>query len=97
MHHRISDRAIWPNQCLSWIMLSIDDRIKIIQESKVFCKFCLKFLGIGATSNSCGKGKHLKGNGKNTSCVKYDCENNVTLCRNMKASTWRNTGYTGLH
>ena len=54
MHQRLPDRAIWPNQCLPWIMLSIDDRIKIIQDSNVFCRFCLKFLGIGATSNSCG-------------------------------------------
>ena len=66
MHRRVSDRAIWPNQCLPWIMLSIDDRIKVIQDSKVFCKFCLKFQGIGATSSSCGKGKHIVGNGKNT-------------------------------
>ena len=62
-------------------MLSIDDRIKVLQDSKVFCKFCLKFQGIGATSNSCGKGKHVIGNGKNMSCVKYDCENNATVCK----------------
>ena len=62
-------------------MLDIDERIKIIQDSKVFCRICLRFLGIGATNNSCGKGKHLEGNGKNTSCVEYDCDHNETLCR----------------
>ena len=81
MHNRISDRAIWPNQCLPWLMLDIDERIKIIQNSKVFCRICLWFLGIGATSKSCGKGRHLVGNGRNTSCVQFDCDNNVTLCR----------------
>ena len=28
MHNRTSDRAIWPNQCLPWIMLDIDERTK---------------------------------------------------------------------
>ena len=62
-------------------MLSIEDRIKVLQDSKVFCKFCLRFQGIGATSSSCGKGKHIVGNGRNTSCITYDCENNVTVCK----------------
>ena len=62
-------------------MLNIDERIRVIQDSKVYCKFCLRFLGIGAASNSCGKGRHLQGNGKNTSCVQFDCDDNVTLCR----------------
>ena len=62
-------------------MLSIDERIRVIQDSKVYCKFCLRFLVIGATSNSCGAGRHLQGNGRNTSCVQVDCDTNVTLCR----------------
>ena len=81
MHRGISDRAVRPNQCLPWIMLSIEDSIKVLQDSKVFCKFCLRFQGIGATSSFCGKGKHIAGNGRNNSCIRTDCENNVTLCK----------------
>ena len=36
---------------------------------------------MGSTTNSCGAGKHVTGNGKNTSCSQYDCDNNVTLCK----------------
>ena len=62
-------------------MLDVDERIKILEESKVFCKICLRLLGMGATSNSCGIGKHLESNGRNTSCFQNDCDNNITLCK----------------
>ena len=66
MHHLASDKSIWPNQCLPWLMLEVDERIKILKDSKVFCKIGLKLLGTGATSNSCSTGKHLETNGRNT-------------------------------
>ena len=80
MHWRVSDKSIWPNQCLPWLMLDVDDRIKILKASKVFCRICLRLSGMGSTTNSCGAGKHVTGNGRNTSCSPYDCDNNVTLC-----------------
>ena len=81
MHWRVSDKSIWPNQCLPWLMLDVDERIQILKESKVFCKICLRLLGMGATSNSCGLGRHLQGNERNTSCVLFECDNNVTVCK----------------
>ena len=80
-HYGTGQRAIWPNQCIPWMMLSFDERIKVVENNQVFCKYCLRFLTISATSNSCGKGKHIQGNGKNGSCTVIDCENNVTLCK----------------
>ena len=80
-HYGTGQRAIWPNQCIPWMMLRIDERIKVIEDNKVYCKYYLRFLAIGATSNSCGRGKHVQGNGKNGSCTVIDCENNVTLCK----------------
>ena len=74
-------RAIWPNQCIPWMMLSIEERIKILENNKVYCKYCLRLLTIGTTGNSCGKGKHIQGNGVNDSCTVTECENNVTLCK----------------
>ena len=58
IHRGIPDKPIRPNQCLPWIMLSIEDRTKVLKDSKVFCKFCLRFQGIGATSSSCRLEKH---------------------------------------
>ena len=84
-HYGTGQKAIWPNQCIPWMMLSIDERIKVIEDSKVYCKFCFRFLTIGATSNSYGKGKHIPGNGKNGSCAITECENNVTLCKKHEA------------
>ena len=62
MHWRVSDRNIWPNQCLPWLMLDVDERIKILSEQKVFCRICLRLLGMGATKNSCGIDEHLESN-----------------------------------
>ena len=61
----------------------MDDRIKVIQKSNVFCRICLRLLGMeaGASSRGCGAGKHIIGNGRNMSCTQPDCESNVTLCR----------------
>ena len=62
-------------------MLDVDERIKILKDSKVFCRICLRFLGMGATKNSCGIGKHTQYNGRNTSCWYNDCYNNMTVCK----------------
>ena len=64
-------------------MLSMDDRIKVIEKSNVFCRICLHLLGMeaGASGRACGTGKHIKGNGRNTSCVQSDYDTNATLCR----------------
>ena len=64
-------------------MLSMDDRINVIQKSNIFCSICLRLLGMeaGASGRACGIDKHIKGNGRNTSCVQSDCDTNATLCR----------------
>ena len=31
MHWRVSDKSIWPHQCLPWLMLDADERIKRIE------------------------------------------------------------------
>ena len=41
-------------------------------------------MGMEATTNACGAGRHIKSNGKNTSCSLTDCETNVTLCKNYE-------------
>ena len=83
MHWNVTDRGIYANQCLPWLKLSMDDRIKVIQKSNVFCRICLRLNGMEAVASSraWGAGKHIKGNGRNMSCTQTDCESNVTLCK----------------
>ena len=83
MHWSVTDRVIYANQCLPWMMLSMDDRIKDIQKSDIFCRICLRLLGMeaGASGRACSNGKHIKGNGRNMSCVQSDCDTNATLCK----------------
>ena len=81
IHWNVSDKSIWANQCLPSLMLSMDDRIKIVKASNVFCRICLRLMGMGAKTNAFGAGKHITGNGKNTSYSLHDCETNVTLCK----------------
>ena len=76
---------IYPNHCIPWMMLSIDDRIKILENNELYCRFCLRFLKAGANGNSCGIGKHIKNTGYNGSCSVRECENNVTLCKRHEA------------
>ena len=59
-HYKVGQNAIWPNQCIPWMMLSIEERIMILENNEVYCKYCLRLLKIGTTGNSCGKGKHIR-------------------------------------
>ena len=59
-HYKVGQNAIWPNQCIPWMMLSIEERIMILENKEVYCKYCLRLLKIGTTGNSCGKGKHIR-------------------------------------
>ena len=96
-HYRVGQRAIWPNQCIPWMMLSIEERIMILENNEVYCKYCLRLLRVGTNCNSCGKGKHIRNTGYNGSCSVSDCENNVTLCKRHEAINKKGTEYTKQH
>ena len=46
-HRNITHLAIWSNNCLPWLMLSVDDRDKVLQNNKLYCKICLRPLRPG--------------------------------------------------
>ena len=73
-HQKIGDRPMFPNTCLPWMMLSKEEREKVLEENELFCKFCLRFLR-NSGGNSCGPGRHTKSTGYNGMCSVTDCEN----------------------
>ena len=74
-HQIVGQNAIYPNNCIPWMMLSIDERIMILENNELYCKYCLRLLRAGTNGNSCGKGKHIPNTGFNGSCSVRDCEN----------------------
>ena len=58
-HRVITDRPIYPNDCLPWLRLSMDERERVLENNKLRCKFCLKTLKPMMKGNSCGKGHHI--------------------------------------
>ena len=84
-HQRVDQNAIYPNHCIPWMMLSIDDRIMILENNELYCKYCLRLLRAGTNGNSCGVGKHVRNTGYNGNCSVRECENNVTLCKRHEA------------
>ena len=57
------------------MMLSIDERIIILENNELYCKYCLRLLRAGTNGNSCGEGKHVPNTGFNGSCSVRDCGN----------------------
>ena len=80
-HQRITDRPIFPTNCLPWMMLSIDERDAVLENNKLYCRICLKPLRAGNTGNVCGIGRHSKNTGFNGMCWNRDCDRHVTLCK----------------
>merc|ERR1712102_5881 len=80
-HQRVNDRSIFPNNCLSWMTLSMEERDRVLADNDLYCKFCLRYLRAGHTSNSCGTGKHSPNTGFNGMCSYRDCDRHVTLCK----------------
>merc|ERR1711873_65045 len=56
-HQKVGDRPIFPNTCLSWMMLTISEREKVLEYNELYCKFCLRLLRAGRGGNSCGQGR----------------------------------------
>ena len=80
-HQNIGQHAIYPNNCLPWMMLSIDDRTMVLENNELYCKFCLRSLRAGANGSSCGIGRHIKNSGYNGMCSARECDRHVTLCK----------------
>ena len=62
-HQKVGDRPIFPNTCLPWMMLTINEREKVLEDNELYCKFCLRLLRTGRGSNTCGQGRHTASTG----------------------------------
>ena len=80
-HQNINHLAIFSNNCLPWMMLSIDDRNMVLENNELYCKFCLQPLKAGANGSSCGRGRHIRNSGYNGICSVRECDRHVTLCK----------------
>ena len=80
-HQQVTDRPIFPTNCLPWMMLSLEERNTIIADNNLYCRFCLRHLRAGHTSNACGKGRHSRNTGFNGMCSFRECDRHVTLCK----------------
>ena len=55
-HQKVGDRPIFPNMCLPWMMLTMEEREKVLEDNDLFCRVCLRFLRKGRGGNTCGPG-----------------------------------------
>ena len=81
-HRVITDRPIYPNDCLPWLRLTMDERDRVLENNELRCKFCLKTLKPMTKGNSCGKGHHIYNTGRNGMCIDRNCDKIATVCRN---------------
>ena len=80
-HQEVGDRPIFPNTCLPWMMLTIEEREKVLENNELFCKLCLRNLKRGRGGNTCGPGRHTVNTGYNGMCSIKECERHVTMCK----------------
>ena len=80
-HRVITNKPIFPNDCLAWLELSIDDREKVLEDNELECRRCLRGLRQNVKGNACGKGNHTFNNGKNGMCVDKSCDRHSTICK----------------
>ena len=80
-HRVVTDRPIYPNDCLAWLKLSIDDREKVLEDNELKCRRCLRGLRQNIKGNACGKGNHTFNNGRNGMCLDKSCDRHSTLCK----------------
>ena len=80
-HQNVGQHAIFPNTCLPWLMLSIDDRETVLENNELYCIRCLRGLRRGNNSSSCGQGRHTVNSGYNGMCSVTSCDRHVTMCK----------------
>ena len=81
--HKVSSSThLYPNQCLPWLRLSMEDREKVLENNGLKCKVCLRHLGNSGNRSSTCKNGHIENSGRNGMCAIRRCEYDATMCRN---------------
>ena len=80
-HRELSSRPIFANDCLAWLLLSLDEREKVLKDNELKCRWCLRTIKPGSRGNVCEKGHHIFNNGRNGMCIEKNCEMHSTVCK----------------
>merc|ERR1711923_693333 len=80
-HQVSSSTYLYPNQCLPWFRLSMEDRERVLENNGLKCKVCLRHLKNSGNRSSICRNGHLQNSGRNGMCSIRGCEYNVTMCR----------------
>merc|ERR1711893_544564 len=80
-HQKTKYNFYYPNQCLAWLRLSMDDREKVLENNTMKCKICLRHFKVGKNRNDVCKRSHIENQFNNGSCWQSGCEYNSTTCR----------------
>ena len=80
-HQYTIGRFIYPNQCLAWLRLSMEDRETVLDKNTIKCRICLRHFGVDENRGDVCKNKHIENTSRNGACWKRGCEYNATMCR----------------
>ena len=80
-HQEPTAKFIYPNQCLPWLRLSMEERETVLENNNLKCKICLRHLKNSDNRGGICKSGHIESTGKNGSCWNRSCDYNVTMCR----------------
>ena len=97
-HRTPPGKAPFPTQCLHWMMLEVDDRIRMIEKTtNFFCHVCLKIMGMDASASgkSCKENRHTtkKNDVWDSLCKHEGCKYNSTVCKNIQKKIWKARKY----
>merc|ERR1712198_670524 len=67
-HQFTQGRYIYPNQCLAWLRLSMEEREIALDKNTIKCRICLRHFRIDENRGDICKGRHIENTGKNGAC-----------------------------
>ena len=91
LHYQPNNMNPFSNRCLPFMTISMDDRIKKLEQSNVACPICLRRLGnkTGGVGQTCGVGQHRQTPFK---CLTNGCEKDVMVCKTHAEHNEQNHG-----
>ena len=80
-HQQTQGKYIYPNQCLAWLRLSMEEREIALDKNTIKCRICLRHFKLDENRGDVCKRKHIENTESNGSCWKRGCDYNATMCR----------------
>ena len=80
-HQHTQGSYIYPNQCLAWLRLSMEEREIALDKNTIKCRICLRHFKIDENRGDVCKRRHVENTDRNGACWKRGCDYNATMCR----------------